>query len=76
MNADLYANRYSIRNDKNFLYSNIETGKTKFDFITEGGFLPDEIEVENKFSKRKIVIIENQSEGSQTVNLNKVIHKS
>ena len=76
MNADLYANRFSIRKDKNFLYSNIETGKTKFDFITEGGFLPDEIEVENKFSKRKIVIIENQSEGSQTVNLNKVIHKS
>ena len=74
--ADFYANRLIYSTTKKFINSNIYPSLTKFDFISNNNTVPHKIEVENKFSKKRIEIKESRIEGSQTTILNKVLHKN
>tara|TARA_Y100000590_G_scaffold108434_1_gene123270 strand:+ start:1063 stop:3660 length:2598 start_codon:yes stop_codon:yes gene_type:complete len=74
--ADFYANRLIYSLSKKFIKSNIYISPAKFDFISEDGSLPINIQVKNKFSQKVIDIKENKFEGSQTTTLNKVLHKN
>lgn len=76
LEIDLYANRLTYNENKNFSNSNTYSSLTKFDFYIERNIKPSKIELRNKFNEKKYIAQKNDIEGSQTTLFNKPLHKN